>query len=484
MLVRRLKNAAWALVAGVIAGQANLCAALASDLPVEGGPAVAAGVAPPPHPELGMPVAGWMVYPALFVGTVFNDNLYNTATHRSSGFGVRLRPSFEADLDAGIHKSVVYLNADAQFYPGHGQAYRTYPTFAVLADPTSVTGRVGFSHNYSPLPDLKFTITGDYTRTGNGLFGSGYGAGSPIVAIPNAATITGNGTYNNQFTGLLTVEKQLGDRASITAKAGVQYINYDPLPSNAWFNALIGNIQAYNSVQQNSLDYTAGLRGTFWMTPQVYGFVEPSADLRRYRNSYNDTNGYRVIAGVGSDLISLFRGEIYGGYQAQSSANGRFGTTSNPAFGGRISYYPTRQFTITASLDQTLTAPIAQQVTFNQIPIFMTPTPPSRTLQARVQGDYSITEYWAAYLRGGWGQTRTSGYFSYATLIPQWARGANSTIWSAGAGMSYTFWRNVAVTLEYQFTSTNYGQNNNFFYWWLPTKVQQNLISAGLTYKY
>ena len=38
------------------------------------------------------------------------------------------------------------------------------------------------------------------------------------------------------------------------------------------------------------------MRGGYWLTPQVYGYVEPGLDLRRYLIGANDTNGYRVVA--------------------------------------------------------------------------------------------------------------------------------------------------------------------------------------------
>src|SRR5262249_58424604 len=58
-------------------------------------------------------------------------------------------------------------------------------------------------------------------------------------------------------------------------------------------------------------------------TPQIYAFAEASGIFQRFNNSTFDTNGYRVTGGVGSaDPESLFRGEVYGGYQAQHQLDG------------------------------------------------------------------------------------------------------------------------------------------------------------------
>lgn len=442
-----------------------------------------AGVIPPPDPNRGVIAGDWIVYPSFFAGAVFNDNIYNTRNYRQSGVGMRLRPSFQADRDSGIHKTNVYANADIQIYPGHGQSYTLWPSLAVLATPTNVTGRVGFSHQYSPLPDLKFTVISDYTRANGGLFGGGFGAGAPLAVIPNASSLMSAQTYTNQFTGAVSVEKTI-DKAFIRGSLGAQYVNYDVQAVNPWLNALAGNPLASNSPNLNSIAYTASLRGGYWIIPQVYAFVEPSGDFRRYANSWNNTNGYRIIGGFGSDLISLFRGEVYGGYQAQSSVGGRFGTVGSPAFGARLYYYPTRDLTFTASIDQTFTAPTAQTLSYNGLPWYNTASAPTRTLQARLQADYAITEYWTTYARGGWGRSHQNGNytFNYANFLPLWTTGSNTTVWTAGAGMSYTFWRNVAVTMEYQFSSTQQPYNSN--YWWTGNRIVQNLLSAGLTYKY
>ena len=51
----------------------------------------------------------------------------------------------------------------------------------------------------------------------------------------------------------------------------------------------------------------------FTCLPKATGFSNVSD------NSMFDTNGYRVIGGLGTnDPDSLFRGEVYGGYQAQN----------------------------------------------------------------------------------------------------------------------------------------------------------------------
>ncbi|MGO4340036.1 outer membrane protein, partial [Labrys sp. KB_33_2] len=56
-------------------------------------------------------------------------------------------------------------------------------------------------------------------------------------------------------------------------------------------------------------------------------------------------------------------------------------------------------------------------------------------------------------------------------------------VWSAGAGFRYDLWRNMALTLEYQFNHSNskYRQAALFN---STSSFNQNVVSVGLTYHY
>ena len=100
-------------------------------------------------------------------------------------------------------------------------------------------------------------------------------------------------------------------------------------------------------------------------------FGEGDGIFQRFENSVFDTNGYRVIGGLGEDdPESLFRAEIYGGYQAQQQStndnvsgtrehtarlpNGFPTNVGSGVFGARLTYFPTQYWTWIASVDQTL----------------------------------------------------------------------------------------------------------------------------------
>mgnify|MGYP001765184786 CR=1 FL=1 len=429
--------------------------------------------------EEGMAVADWMVYPSLFVGGVFNDNIYAVATHRRVGAGLRLRPALEANRDAGLHRSSIYFSADMQFYPGVNGRWRYAPTLTREHDPTSISARAGAIHVWTPMPDLKVTVSGDYTRQA-GLFGSSFGAAAPLVYVTGGAPVGGAHRFSNQFTGHVSVEKEITDRLFVRGAATAQYILYDRRPSDS-FGGLPGvGFNGFNasSDAQSGVNVTGSLRAGYWITPQLYAFVEPAAEARRYRTALYDTNGYRILAGVGSDLISLFRGEIHAGWQRQSSVRGAFAGAASPTVGARLFYYPTQYLTLSATVDHTLTSAGAPVGNFGAAATgALSPWLASaggRTLQMRAQVDYAFSPDWSAFARAGYGQTRWS----------QWGR--RDVAWSAGAGMSYSFWRNVALTLEYQVTRTASGNVWLASLWGAGAAAGyvQNIASVGLTYRY
>jgi hypothetical protein len=444
-------------------------------------------------PDRGVAIGGWQGYPSMTIGSVFNDNIYQRPTNRAAGIGLRVRPDFAAILDNGLHKTSLYLSADGQFYPGHGASLRYLPTPTVDHDASNITGRAGFSHRWVPLADLTVDVIADYTRM-NGLFGSNFGgSGYQQVTLLSANTVSAGQQVSNQYSGYISVEKKIGDRGFVRGTTGAQYIAYDSRAQTPDFVALQTAANPNFGLNgQNGLGYSASLRGGYYVTPQIYAFVEPAADLRFYRNSAFDTNGYRITGGLGSDLISLFRGEVYGGYQRQISAHDNFGSADSPAFGARLFYYPTRYLTLTASFDQTLSAGAQQAAnTGALLPLSVVqglrPTSSSKTLQARLQADYNFSEYWTAYVRGGYGETN----FSAPTTT--------QTVWTTGLGVNYTFWRNLSLTGEYQFSRTfasnaggllsgagyyGYSVASAALLNGSPSGYTQNVVSLGVTYRY
>ena len=391
-----------------------------------------------PNPEAGLPLAGFLVYPKIFAGVIYDDNAY-PLDGRKAELGIAFAPNVTAIDDDGLHQTTLTLSADAELYPDQGRSSLGGRS------PTNVSGVASIEHVWKPTEDLTVDVTAGFTRQ-YGIFGSILAAGSKFVSSTSAGNVTAYPQFSNQISGSISVEKKITERWFVRGGFGAQDIEYESVPAGVG-----GGL--------NGAGYNAFLRSGFWVTPQVNAFVEGGADLRRYTDSWYDSNAYRVVGGLSSDLISLFRGEVYAGYQKQFSNGGTFGAVSAPAYGAKIYYYPTRYLTFAASVDQSFgsaATPATPKAT----------RPPSGdTVQSRFQADYSLAEYWTASFRAGYARTT----WSNSPLV--------ESEWTVGGGVSYDFWRNIALTLNYQYTATAANEADVAVY-------NQNIVSAGMTYHY
>ena len=70
-------------------------------------PSGAGEIAPTGEYKEGVPLAGWMLFPSVFLGAVYNSNLSQSAqgTPTEIGFGVRAVPRLVGTYDGGIYKT-------------------------------------------------------------------------------------------------------------------------------------------------------------------------------------------------------------------------------------------------------------------------------------------------------------------------------------------------------------------------------------------
>jgi hypothetical protein len=391
-----------------------------------------------PNPATGIPIAGYIVSPSLFAGVIYDDNAYPTADDRKALLGFVLAPNITAVDDQGLHKTTLTLNADAELYPNNTGPSSSAPS------PSNVSAVASIDHVWKPTQDLTIEAVAGFTRQ-YGLFGSLLAAGQNFVSSPTLGAVTGYQQFSDQFNGSVTVEKKFNDQWFLRGGFGASDTEYDSAP--------VGVAGALGGA-----DYNAFLRAGFNVTPQVAAFVETGADLHRYGDGWYDSNAYRLIGGLSSDQIGLFKGEIYAGYQKEFSAEGTFGAVAAPTYGAKLYYYPTRYLTLAASLDQSFGSAAVQTPT-------PTGAPAGDTVQARFQADYSLAQYWTASFRAGYAQTT----YSDNPLV--------QSEWTIGGGVNYNFWRNIALTMNYQYTATAANLATTPGY-------RQDLVSAGMTYRY
>jgi hypothetical protein len=379
-----------------------------------------------------LPVGGWLLYPTLFVGTVFDDNVTQSATDKTSSAGVRLVPSLLAEATDGIHKTTFYGMADA----------RAYADPANNAD--TVAARTGFIQRYQPTPDLVLNAQADYTRQKD-LF-STFGIDHSVTTLnPTAVGLapTVNPVAYNQFSGTASVQKIFG-QAFINFGGSVVDIVYD-------------HGSAAGTPSPNGTTYTGISRGGFWFTPFLYAYGEGSVDQRRYSEDLFNSSGYRAVGGIGTDQIGLFRGEVYGGYQSEQFDSAVLGTVDGTVMGGKAYYYPLRELTISASVDESLGVTLLQPTPF-------APGTSTRATTSLLQATYALAQEWAA-----------SGLFGYIhTAYIDTIRIDNS--WTAGATVTYSVWQNFGLTFDYQHVQVSSN---------VPLQsVSRDVFTLGATYKY
>jgi hypothetical protein len=388
-----------------------------------------------------LPFGSWMLQPTVFGGVVYDDGVNNSATNPGSAVGVRIVPRLVAVRNTGIHNTTIYGTVDARLYGG-------------TTSSNSVSARVGVAHEYEAMRDLIFRFQGDYTRQTD-IFNSASSfsnassfTNSTIVQNPFASANLVSTSPYNQFTGAASVTKMF-NRTFVGIGTNVSHIAYDNTAK------LVGG-----TLVPSALDgtvYSLSGRIGYWVTPVLYAFTESSVDRRSFQTSTFDATGYRVVGGLGSDRIGFFRGEIFAGYQAVHQDAAGIGSPSSGVYGGRLSYFPTRYWTVRVSLDETL-----------GVSTVATPSSPvgtsTKVTTALLQTDYALSRVWNAGARFGFTRIEYTGL----TRLDEG--------WLAGATFNYSRWRNLALTFDYQMTKIDSTAPFASF--------TRNVVTVGGTYKY
>ena len=126
-------------------------------------------------------------------------------------------------------------------------------------------------------------------------------------------------------------------------------------------------------------------------------------------------------------------------------------------FGGRLYYFPTRRLSILAQVDETLGMATAFQPTVPE-------GAPTRSITGLLQANYILSYGLSVGARFGYTRANFIG-------IDKLDNG-----YMAGASLNYEMWRNLLLTLDYQYWSVHStGQLSDF---------NRNVYTAGLTYRY
>ncbi len=344
------------------------------------------------------------------VGAVYNDNLFGTNTGAIGAWGIGLAPAVVAERNVGIYKTTLYGALNADLYDGYSEA-------------NTVTGRGGIIQLWEIQRDLTARAQLDYFR------GVYYPGGAPS-ATPATNNFSDPQGYNTYF-GSAGIHKDFG-AVFVDLGGALSYTDYsDPSATGGY---------TYNLTSADGAIYTLTGRVGYNISPVIYVFAEPRVNWWQYTNSDFDSTGYRVVGGIGTDRISLFRGEIYAGYQGQNFDNAFIGDVTSPVLGAAISWFPTRDMTFKLTADQTF-AVSTPSLVFSTPNVGVYNSYVTKNTTIAVTGDYTINRQWSA----------NAGFnYTHADYVDQ---PRLDNIYAATAGVTYMMVTNWGISLAYTYTN-------------------------------
>lgn len=265
----------------------------------------------------------WLIYGNVSVGGVYDSNVFGSAASQQPVYGARFQPSVIASRNTGIQRTLVYGVGDLRYYPSLGRT----DLFGTTA---------GVVHVWEIQRDLIFRTQFDVNRTQQS---------SSLIGAQSGSTYYIKPVNSTSLFGSTSIEKSFGQ--FFTAIGGSFAGNtYEDTTDS------LGNV--IDESFQDGTHSTLNGRVGYHITPIVYTFVEPSVNSGQFRASTLNSNGYRIVGGLGTARISLFNGEIYGGTWTEHFNDPLMPSFTQPIYGGRLSWFPTRFVTVTGSFDQSL----------------------------------------------------------------------------------------------------------------------------------
>ncbi len=355
----------------------------------------------------GIALANWMFYPEIIASTIYNSNVALSGVLPRAETGVELHPDFYALRDVGVTKTEVYAAADASLYPGAPRD-------------SQFDGTLGVAETYSPTHDLTLKAQLQLDRLG------GFADGGSVIGPGGTITELIAPSQANRVEGSAAAQQSFG-RLFLGASVAAAATSYDPLAT------AVGSLsQSY----RNSVVTTLTERAGYWISPLLYGYAETAENWRQYADDTLGSHGYRAVVGLGSDRLSLFRGEAFAGYQMQFYGAPLPGSAQTPVLGFKLYWYPTRALTLTAAVDETFTD--------SSNPAPLDPRgDPARDVSATLDAIYQLHRQWSAAVEGRVDR-------AYYIGVPR-----IDTTYSGSGRLNYQLMRNVDLTLGNTYARVN-----------------------------
>jgi len=418
----------------------------------------------PTKPGDALAVGDWLFFPTINTYAQYSDNLFQTVFNPISVWGVGVKPSMIAEWSNGIHTTQLYGNLE-------GRKYLTNSEFDIF------DRQAGITQKYEALRDLTFTVQGDYSHFTNATAVSAIpnGVVSPgtSIVLPNGNTQLPNGDIvsptgqivghvaptvnvtnalttvnpNDVYTATASVEK-IFDRGIFHVSGALARTEYE-------------NTMLASNITAKTLTADAAT----WLGPVFYAYTNGSYAIQ---DSMTDSTAYRVVGGIGTRQIGLFRASAYYGHQGSDVQNS--GTAGGEVYGGSVTYYPTPIWTISARVDETVNisnqTAVTNIVQNNQTPsaLVIPVSSSTRTTATSLNTSYLASVQWSIY--GTFGYTRAD-YIGNPRVDESWL---------ANAVFQYKVTPRMTLSWLYQYSSivSNVPFNSS----------TQNFVSMGATYKF
>jgi hypothetical protein len=403
------------------------------------------GVAALPSGAGALSLGQWLLTPTLGLYTLYDSNLYSSPTVPVQGPGFHFHPALSADYNTGLWDTQLYGNLDSTVYPTLDYQNNTF------------NRQAGIIQKYSPLPDLVFTVQGDYTHNTQ--------ANVLINSLPTPISSPGSPPPSGTA-GVVAVQQTVVNPNDVYTAQATIYKEFNRAFVN--LNGQVATTQFEQQPSQNFNTKTYDGTGGFWLTPQLYAFGDgiqsfdnPEANL--------PSNYFRARGGLGTGRVGLFQGFVYYGQQGSEVYGG--GKAGGDIYGGAVSYFPTNVWNMSFSVDRlrnisniTAGSPLGLGgLPF--LPVGLSGTGSQQITALTFKSNYVFSP-----------QTTGSLVASYSIGDQIGGPPLQTLGWLIDVGIKHQLWTDLSLTLDYQYTS--------FASPTPQTSFTRNLISIGALYTF
>lgn len=268
-----------------------------------------------PRPEydpIGIHVRSFFVMPSVTSKLLFDDNVFAAGSSKESDWTLQTRPELLVRSDWSNHSLQMQFSAENFTHRTFSEEDHTDYSAAIdgrldVLRTLNVTGAAAYKHA---------TIE---RGTDDDLLGD---VDQPITFDQVELEGFVNGAFSRLF-------------ASVGAK----------LRASDYNDSLIGGTEFDQDYRDGTV--TEGIsRLGYQLTPMTGIFVQGTYNVRRFRDSFYDSEGLRAVAGLAFEASRLIRGEVYGGYLQQDFASPMLDDLMTWTYGARLGWQPTPLITV------------------------------------------------------------------------------------------------------------------------------------------